>query len=105
MDICEGLEETFNCLDCLVLFIPRYEDKENAVICVKLLHDVWCEDLSIICVHLTQCELKICYRTLKNYIKEVQYQGIGLGLLRGEVQIICESFTKVNVVELLQIHD
>ena len=92
-------------LDCPAPFIPGYEDKDDAVISANLLHGFGREDLSIIRVRLTQCEPKTRYRTLKSYAKEVQYQGIGLGLSRGEVRIICEPLTKANVVESLQIHD
>ena len=104
-DTREGMEETFDRLNCRAPFIPGYKDKEDAIVRAKLLRGLGREGSSIIRVRLTQCELKIRYRTLESYAKEVQYQGTGLGLSSGEVRIICEPFTKANVVESLQILD
>lgn len=104
-DIREGLEETFDRLDRCAPFIPGYEDKEDAINRARLLRSHGREGSSIIRVRLTQCEPKICYRRLESYAKEVQYQGRGLGSSESEVRIICEPFTRANVVEWLRILD
>lgn len=104
-DIREGLEETFDRPNCRAPFMPGYEYKEDAVVRAKLLYGLGREDLRIIRVRLTGGEPKINYRTLERYAKDVQYQGTGLDLSRGEIRIICEPFTKANVVEVFQILD
>lgn len=104
-DIREGLEETFDRLDRCAPFIPGYDNKEDATARARLLRSHGREHSRIIRVRLTQCEPKINYRTLEIYAGDVQYQGRGLGSSKGEVRIICEPFTRANVVEWLRIPD
>uniref|UniRef100_A0A1Y1LNM8 Uncharacterized protein n=1 Tax=Photinus pyralis TaxID=7054 RepID=A0A1Y1LNM8_PHOPY len=101
-DIREGLEEVFDSLDCRAPFIPGYKDKDDAIARAKLLRSHGRETLDIILVCLTQCLPKINYRRLDIFAENVSYQGAGLNVPRGLVYIICEPFTKANVVERLK---
>lgn len=98
----EGLEEVFDSLDCRAPFIPGYKDKDDAIARAKLLRSHGRESLDIILVCLTQCSPEINYRRLDKYAENVSYQGAGLNVPSGLVYIICEPFTKANVVERLK---
>lgn len=102
-DIQEGLEEVFDRPNCRAPFIPGYTDKDDAIARAELLRGLGREGSDIILVRLTRCSPKIGYRRLDTYAKDVRYQGAGLGLPTDKVLIICEPFTKENIVERLRV--
>jgi hypothetical protein len=98
-DIREGLEEVFDSLDCRAPFIPGYKHEDDAIARAKLLRSQGREGSDIILVCLTKCSPKISYRRLDKYAEDVSYGGAGLNVPTGPVLIICEPFTKANVVK------
>ncbi|OAQ64050.1 hypothetical protein VFPPC_05393 [Pochonia chlamydosporia 170] len=98
-DIREGLKEVFDSLDCRAPFIPGYKDKDDAIARAKLLRSKGREGLDIMLVCLTQCVPPIKYRRLDNYAEGVSYRGAGLNVPKDLVYIICEPFTKANLVD------
>ena len=104
-DIHEGLEEVFNRPNCRAPFIPGYTNKDDAIARAELLRGLGREGSDIILVRLTRCLPKIGYRRLGKYAEDVSYQGAGLDLPTDKVLIICEPFTKENIVERLQVLD
>jgi hypothetical protein len=105
-DIREGLEEVFDRPKCRAPFIPGYENKDDAIAGAKLLRGLGREGSGIILVRLTRCVPNVGYRRLRRYAEDVSYEGVGRNLLRdNEVVIICEPFTKTNIVERFQVLD
>jgi hypothetical protein len=102
-DIHEGLEEVFDRPNCPAPFIPGYLNKDDAIGRAKLLRSLGREGSHIILVRLTCCEPKINYRRLEVYAKGVGYKAARLTIPAEQVLVICEPFTKRNIVEELQV--
>lgn len=102
-DIREGLEEVFDRPNCRAPFIPGYTNKGDAIARAEMLGGLGREGSGIILVRLRGCLPKIRYRRLEKIAEDVSYQGTVLNLLIDKVLIICEPFTKGNVMEWLRV--
>jgi hypothetical protein len=105
VDIREGLEELFDRPECCAPFIPGYMNKDDAIARAEQLRDLGREVSDIILVRLTSCSPRVGYHRLDRYARDVEYQGAGLDLETDKVLILCEPFTKDNVVEWVEFDD
>jgi hypothetical protein len=105
INIREGLEELLDRPESCAPFIPGFLSKEDALARAEQLSDLGREVSDIILVRLTGCSPEVGYHRLDRYARDVEYQGAGLDLVTEKVLILCEPFTRDNIVEWVEFGD
>jgi hypothetical protein len=80
-------------------------NKDDDIVRAEQLRDLGREVSDVILIRLTGCSPEVGYHRLDKYARDVEYQGAGLDLQTDKVLIMCEPFTKDNVVEWIEFED